>query len=53
MTPLQRQYRLSRQAQFIGHSHTNAPVADVQAEISRLRGRCQTITPAYQLKASL
>jgi hypothetical protein len=34
--PLQRQHRLRRKPQLIGHSHANAPVADIQSEIARL-----------------
>jgi hypothetical protein len=51
--PLQCQHRLRRQAQLIGHCHPNAPVADVEAEITRLWGRFQNSTPDYQLSAPL
>lgn len=53
VTPLQGQHGLRRQAQLVRHSHPNAPVTDVEAEITRLRGRFQSATPAYKLNAQL
>ena len=49
--PLQRQHRLRRQPQFVRHSHPDAPIADVETEIARLRCGVQLSAPGYQLKA--
>ena len=38
--PLQRQNRLRRQAQFVRHSHPDAAVAYVEAEIAGLGFQC-------------
>lgn len=36
--PLERQHRLRRKAQFVGHGHANAAVADVESQVTRMLG---------------
>jgi hypothetical protein len=47
--PLQRQHRLRRQPQLVRHSHPDAAIADVEAEIAGMLFQCDA--PGYQLKA--
>jgi hypothetical protein len=44
--PLQRQHRLRRQAQLVRHSHADAAVADVEAEIARMSDSFQLLAPS-------
>jgi hypothetical protein len=48
--PLQRQHRLRRQAQLVRHSHADAAVADVEAEIAGM-ARIPAMQAPIQLKA--
>jgi len=49
VTPFQGQHRLRRQAQFVGHSHPDAAIADVEGEIA---GRFfQFSAPGFQSNA--
>jgi hypothetical protein len=41
--PLQRQNRLRRQPQFVRHGHPDAAVADIEAEIARMRNSFQLL----------
>src|SRR5208337_5667113 len=44
---LQRQNRLRGQAQLVRDSHADAAVADVEAEIARIRGGLQRLAPGF------
>ena len=49
MLALQRQNRLRGKAQFVGDSYADAAIADVEAEIAKMRYSFQLSAPSFQL----
>jgi hypothetical protein len=49
--PFQREHGLRRQSQLVRHSHADAAIADIEAEVAGNRDSVQLLAPSLQLNA--